>query len=223
MTDSARQRTNMVESQIRPSDVTDRRILRAMGDVAREAFVPEGLASLAYMDEAVALSSGPGRRGGRVRTLMSPRVFAKLVQLLEIEATDTVLIVGAGRGYSAAILARIAGRVTALESDKDLAALARTALAGLAQVAVLEGSLPEGAPAAGPFDCILVDGAIPGRPLTLLGQLRPGGRLAAVLQDGAVGQATVWRRTGDHFGETNAFEATAGPLPGFETRKSFAL
>ena len=223
MIDSARQRTNMVESQIRPSDVTDRRILRAMQDVPRELYVPGEVSSLAYMDEAVPLLVASGRPNGASRTLMSPRAFAKLVQLLDIGAEDRVLIVGAGRGYSAAVLAKFAGAVVALESDAALAAAAKTALAGVANVTVANGPLSAGAPEAAAFDCILVEGTLWEWPSTLLGQLKPGGRLAAVLHDGSVGNATVWRRIGDQFGQTTAFEAAASPLPGFERSRAFVF
>lgn len=224
MIDSAKQRSNMVESQIRPSDVTDRRILRAMQDVPREQYVPDEVRSLAYMDEAVPLMApAAGRPNGALRTLMSPRAFAKLVQLLDVGADDRVLIVGAGRGYSVAVLAKLAGAVVGLESDETLAASAKTALGGISNVTVSTGSLPVGAPETAPFDCIFVEGTIWERPMALLGQLKPGGRLAAVLHDGSVGNATVWRRVGDQFGQTTAFEAAASPLPGFERTKVFVL
>jgi len=109
MIDAARQRSNMVESQILTSDVTDRRILRAMGELPRERFVPPALAALAYMDEAVPLSAPAAGR----RWLMAPRVFAKLLQLAEIGEEDRVLDVGCGSGYSAAVLAKIARSVVA--------------------------------------------------------------------------------------------------------------
>jgi protein-L-isoaspartate(D-aspartate) O-methyltransferase len=220
VTDSLIQRTNMVESQIRPSDVTDRRIMRAMQRVARERFVPAGRASLAYMDNDVPLAE-PG--SGMQRSLMSPRNFAKLLQLAAIEPDATVLIVGAGRGYSAAIVAELARAVVALETDADLAALANAALAGLANVCVIVGELSSGHASAGPYDAIVVDGMIAARPDTLLGQLKPGGRLVAIVNAGAVGRAKRWLRSGAHFAETTVFEATAGVLPGFELAPAFVL
>jgi protein-L-isoaspartate(D-aspartate) O-methyltransferase len=223
MIDSARQRTNMVESQIRPSDVTDRRILRAMQDVQRDAFVPQAVRELAYMDEAVPLEAGAARRNSGGRTLMSPRIFAKLVQLLEADSDHRVLIAGAGLGYSAAVLAKIAGSVVALESDEAFAASARGSLTGYPNVQVVTGPLPAGQPGVAPFDCILVEGSIPDSPAMLLSQLKPGGRLAAVLQDGTVGRATVWLRAGDTFGQSDAFEAAASALPGFERAKAFVF
>ena len=215
MTDSAVQRTNMVESQIRPSDVTDRRILRAMADVPRETFVPAAVATLAYMDGAVPLQGA--------RSLMSPRMFAKLIQLAQVEATDRVLIVGAATGYSAAILARMAAKVVALECDEALAAEAKTRLAGLPNVEVATGPLPEGRAPHAPFQVIIVEGLVWQRPDQVLAQLAPSGRLVAVLVEGGVGRATVWQRVGNHFGMTVGFEATGSPLPGFERPVAFVL
>lgn len=221
MTDSATQRLNMVESQIRPSDVTDRRILRAMSDVPRELFVPTAVATLAYMDGQVPLQ--PGMRGSLARTLMAPRTFAKMVQLAAIEAGDRVLVVGAGMGYGTAIIARLAASVTALECDATLAAAAKGALSGVSNVSVVEGALTAGAAAQQPYQAIVVEGTVWQRPDTLISQLAPGGRLVAVLADGSVSQATVWRRIGDHTGATSAFEAAATALPGFERSVEFVF
>ena len=128
MTDSNLQRLNMVESQVRPSDVTDRRIIKAMLEVPREKFVPAALASMAYMDEPVPLAA---RNGSGIRYMLAPRTFAKLVQLAEIDPEAVVLDVGCAAGYSTAVLARLAKRVVAVESDKDLAEQARRLLGGI--------------------------------------------------------------------------------------------
>ena len=137
--DYSTQRTNMVESQVRPSDVTDRRILRAMAEVPRELFVPDALRSLAYGDGGVRLAKGG-------RSLMAPRTFAKLLQAANLEQTGSVLIVGAGTGYSAAVASPLAAEVVALECDERLAGQARKALAdlGLGNVSVVTGELPDG-------------------------------------------------------------------------------
>ena len=143
MADVALQRKNMVESQVRPSDVTDQRIIRAMLEIPREMFVPEASASVAYADSGVRLDAAGVSAGQQPRTLMAPRVFAKMLQLCEIEPHDDVLIIGAGAGYSAAVIARLAKSVTALESDAALIALAQKALArdGAGQVDVISGPL----------------------------------------------------------------------------------
>jgi protein-L-isoaspartate(D-aspartate) O-methyltransferase len=219
MTDAAQQRTNMVETQVLTSDVTDRRILQAMGALPRERFVPAAWGALAYMDEAVPLSvSG--------RMLMAPRVFAKLLQLAEIGAGDRVLDIGSGSGYSTAVLARIAKSVVGLECDARLAEEARLNLAalGLANAAIVEGELPAGAGKDGPYDAIVIDGSIATSPETLLDSLKDGGRLVAVVRkDGGLGKATIWRRLGRSYDQWTAFDAAAPKLPGFEPALAFTL
>jgi protein-L-isoaspartate(D-aspartate) O-methyltransferase len=223
--DFATQRTNMVESQVRPSDVTDRRIIRAMAAIPREAFVTEAVRDVAYMDADVPLLTAAGAG----RALMAPRTFAKLAQLAEIEADDVVLDVGAATGYSAAVLARLARTVIALESDAGLAEAAKRALGRLAidNVTVVAGDLAGGQPQDGPYDAILIEGAVPEVPRTLLEQLKDGGRLVAVhVPDHALnplGKAVVWRRHDGTLAEGSAFDASAPALPGFERAIEFAF
>jgi protein-L-isoaspartate(D-aspartate) O-methyltransferase len=223
MTDSLQQRINMVESQVRPSDVTDRRIIRAMLEVPREAFVPASQEALAYMDEAVPASEATG--AGPTRYLLAPRTFAKLVQLAEIGPDAVVLDVGCATGYSTAVLARLAKAVVAVEVDAALAARASQTLRqlGVGNATVMEGALEKGAASHAPFDAILLNGAVPGVPEDLLGQLRDGGRLVAVLADGAFGRAQVWRRTGNLFDPRPVFDAGAPPLPGFSRQAEFVF
>jgi protein-L-isoaspartate(D-aspartate) O-methyltransferase len=223
MIDPTQQRINMVESQVRPSDITDQRIIRAMLEVPREAFVAPALQELAYMDEAVPVTR---RLDGRAaRTLLAPRTFAKLVQLAEIELGEVVLDVGCATGYSTAVLARLAKSVVALEVDEALAARAAETLRQLrvANAVVVHGALEAGAPAQAPFDAILLEGAVPQAPQVLLEQLRDGGRLVAVIADGAFGRAEVWRRVGKAADGRSAFDAGAEPLPGFARKAEFSL
>jgi len=220
--DYAIQRKNMVESQVRPSDVTDRRIIRAMLDLPREDFVSDRVRALAYMDAPVAL----GADGGTRRSLLAPRIFAKLAQAANIGSSDAVLDVGAGTGYSSAVLARLAGSVVALECDAALAALAREKLAahGAGAVTVVEGGLSEGWGMDGPYDAIVVEGAVERIPAGLLDQLKDGGRLVAIVAgDGPVGHATVWRREKSAYGANAVFDASADPLPGFREARAFAF
>lgn len=218
MADAAVQRVNMVDSQVRPSDVTDRRIIRAMLEVPREAFVPPGRRALAYADIDVPL--GPPHRA-----LLAPRVFAKLIQLAALGDADTVLIVGCGSGYAAAVLSHIAARVVALEADDSLRALAQAALTGpqYGQVQVVQGTLGEGYAAGAPYDAVFLEGAISEAPQELLGQLKDGGRLVAILAEPGASRATVWRRSGRTFGETAGFDASAEVLPDFVRKPTFAL
>lgn len=222
--DYALQRKTMVDSQVRPSDVTDRRIIRAMLDIAREEFVPASARETCYRDGPVVLTAAAGHRG--VRELLAPRTEAKLLELAAIEADDAVLIVGAGSGYSAALVGRLARSVTALESATDLAGLARAAVpktGASGDIAVVEGELPDGWAPAAPYDVIFVAGAIAVRPDRLLEQLKDGGRLIAIEAAGPGGKAVVWRRTASTYSRFAAFDAGAALLPGFEKAAAFAF
>lgn len=223
MTDSKQQRLNMVESQVRPSDVTDRRIIRAMLEVPREAFVPSALHALAYMDGPLPLARRAD--GGTQRALLAPRTLAKLVQLAQIEPGATVLDVGCATGYSTAVLARLAKSVVAVEVDAAFAARAAEALRQLRidNAEVLRGPLEAGVAARAPFDAIVLEGAVPDVPQILLEQLRDGGRLVGVIAAGTFGRAQIWRRTGKTFDARSAFDAGAEPLPGFMRATEFSL
>lgn len=221
--DYATQRKNMVESQVRPSDVTDRRIIRAMLELPRETFVPERFRPLAYMDGPVSLSAAD--HGGSRRALLPARILAKLIQAAEIAEDSAVLDVGTGTGYGAAVLAQLAGNVVALESDAMLLAAAREALpaAGADKVTLVEGELSRGWPNEGPYDAILIEGAVEEIAPELLDQLKDGGRLVAIVGDRTTGRATVWSRDGGAFGRAAIFDALADILPGFEKARAFAF
>ncbi|RDV01057.1 protein-L-isoaspartate O-methyltransferase family protein [Undibacter mobilis] len=214
MTDFASARRHMVDGQIRPADVTDLRITTAMLEVPREAFVPEK--ALAYLD--LDLNLGVARR-----CLMKPMVLAKLIQALEIEATDKVLIVGAATGYSAAILARMAGEVVALEQEEGLARSASAALTGTTNVKVVTGPLSSGYASAAPYDAMLVEGAVEELPDALRAQLKDGGRLVCVMGAAPGGSAMAFRRSGAELGGRRIFDASAAMLPGFAKAAEFAF
>jgi protein-L-isoaspartate(D-aspartate) O-methyltransferase len=219
MTDYERARKAMVDNQLRTSNVTDRRILGAMGEVPRELFVPPARQPLAYIDEAHVL---PGHSG---RALGAPAPFAKLVQLANVGPDDTVLDVGAGNGYSAAVLARLAGKVVALESDPQLAAEARATLpqAGAASVAVVEGALDAGAPKQGPYDVIFIEGAVAAVSPKLFSQLKDGGRLVVLLRTGAAAVANVYVRSGDDVAARPEFNTTLPPLSAERPAEKFVF
>jgi protein-L-isoaspartate(D-aspartate) O-methyltransferase len=221
MVDTATQRTNMVESQVLTSDVTDRRILRAMRSLPRERFVPSNMAALAYMDEAVPLvSSGVARRW-----LLAPRLEAKLLQLADIGEEDCVLDVGSATGYSAAVLAGMARNIVALENDEQLAADAQRTLAdlGIGNVEVVLGPLTAGWVGGSPYDAIVVQGAVTEAPESLFDQLKDGGRLVAVVNSDGVGKATIWRRLGRSVDAWAAFDASAPVVHGFERAPAFVF
>jgi protein-L-isoaspartate(D-aspartate) O-methyltransferase len=223
MGDPTLQRKNMVESQIRPSDVTDRRILRAMSDIPRERFVPAQVRDLAYMDQDVPVIAPARHRGARY--LLAPRVLAKMVQALELGARDRVLDVGCATGYSSALLAKLARTVVALEHAPALAEQARIALAqqGVENVQVVVTTLASGYPGAGPYDAILLNGSVPDAPKPLLDQLKEHGRLVAVLAANTFGKATVWRRVGGLYDPRPVFDAGAPRLPGFDREAEFVF
>ncbi len=222
MVNVALQRENMVESQVRPSDVTDRRVIRAMQQVPREAFVPPALKTIAYADEALRLPLGSG---GGVRVMLPPRTFAKLIQLTDLASGDVVLDVGCGLGYSSAVIARIAQTVVALEESKAVADEAQKALAAQAidNVAVVAGPLQAGYPEEGPYDAIVIEGAVEEVPDGLLDQLKDGGRLAAIVIEDGVGRAAVWRRLGQTFDRMTVFDAQAHMLQGFNRQRGFVF
>ena len=219
-TDAATQRLNMLESQVRPSDVTDRRIMRAMGALPRERFVPADQRSLAYMDGPVPLGAGRS-----ARKLMDARTFAKMAQLADIPDGGAVLEIGAGTGYGVAVLASFAKKVFGVESDAGLVAQGAALLKDLKieNAHMRQGPLPAGLASEGPFDAIIVSGAVPEVPAALLDQLKDGGRLVAVVADGVAGKATVFVRSGKTFVDRDGFDANAQALPGFERPKAFAL
>lgn len=225
MTTVTVQRLNMVESQVRPSDVTDRRVIRAIGEVAREAFVPGRFKSVAYMDEALPIATDA--EGRATRQLMPARLFAKLLQTVDLAETSTVLDAGCGTGYSTAVLAKIVRRVAAVEPDAAFADAARASLASLEikNAIVRTGAVADGFADESPFDAIILGGSVPEFPRGLLDQLKDGGRLIGVVAspNGRSGKATICTRSGTTFDTREVFDAYVMPLPGFARRAEFVL
>ena len=216
----AAQRTTMVDSQVRPSDISDRRIIRAMGSVPREAFVPAHLRAIAYMDNPVALLRGP-----RPRFLMEPRLLAKLVQLAGIPDGGRVLEIGSGSGYGVAVLASMGCKAVGVEESTELVAMAAGAMAvaEITTAVVKAAPLNAGLVSDGPYDAIILAGSVPEVPPALFDQLKAGGRLVAVVGKGAGAKATVWVRSAKTFAAREAFDASAAPLPGFDQAAQFVL
>lgn len=215
MIDFATAREAMVDGQVRPSDVTRYPIILAMLDVPREDYVPGPLREVAYLGEHVPLAPG--------RVVLDPRVFAKMLDALAVGPKDLVLDVGCGLGYSTAVLAHMAEAVIALEEDEALAAGAEAALTAHAvdNAVVQKGPLAEGVPAHGLYDAIVIEGAVARVPEALTDQLKPGGRIVAIFQDGANGQARLGLRTEGGMAWRRIFDATAPMLPGFAATKAF--
>jgi protein-L-isoaspartate(D-aspartate) O-methyltransferase len=217
MPDYAAARATMVESQVRTNDVTDVRVQQALRDVPRERFVPASKRAIAYADAVIEVVPG--------RFLLDPRNFARLLQLAVIAPADNVLDVGCATGYSTAVLARLAKRVTGLEQDADLVRMASEMVpaAGAANASVVQGSLSEGHRSAAPYDVIVLNGAVEQVPDALLGQLSEGGRLVAILQTGAQGMAHLFERNKGHIGSRSAFDAAAPKLAGFGQPTGFVF
>ena len=214
-------RQKMVDGQVRPSDVTDLRIIDAMLAVRREAFVPEGRRALAYMDLDLDVSEGASEE----RFLIKPVVTAKMLQGAEIKDTDNVLVAGCATGYTAALAAKLAGRVTATESDPALAAKARDILTqlGLGNVTVAVAPAAEGYPAHAPYDVIVLHGATEITPDRLYGQLKEGGRLVGVFATTQPPRATIVTRCHGDFGYRTLFDAVVPVLPGLERFPTFVF
>jgi len=223
MNDFSEARFNMVESQIRPNQVTDARLLRALLDVPREKFVPSSMQALAYMEEEIVVAQAFA--GAPTRSLMSPMPQARMMQLAEVEPDDLVLDVGCVSGYSTAVLARMAESVVGLECNECLAEQATQALMELEadNAAVVSGPLPEGYASEGPFDVILLNGSVPEVPGGLLKQLKDGGRLVAIIAQSNFGEATLFRNSGGRVSQRSVFDASAQPLPGFEREQEFVF
>jgi protein-L-isoaspartate(D-aspartate) O-methyltransferase len=214
-------RQKMVDGQVRPSDVTDFRIIDAMLDVPREAFVPADQRAMAYLDLDLDVSEA----GSAKRFLIKPVVIAKMLQAAEITETDHVLVVGCASGYAAAVVAKLAAKVTATESDPSLAAKARDVLAqiGLSNVTVQTAAAADGAPANAPYDVIVLDGATGIVPDRLYQQLRDGGRLVGVFAMTKPPRAMIVTRSHGDFGNRALFDAVVPVLPGLERLPTFVF
>lgn len=213
MIDFSVARLNMVESQVRPNGITDRRIIAAIETVPREHFVPESRRDVAYMDEDVPLDAHGHR------ALIEVMAFARMLQHAAIKPTDKVLLVGAGTGYGAAVVSQIGAEVVALESDPQLVHHARRNLDGHANVRVVEGALSAGAPGAQPFDVILLEGRGEEVPQALLDQLADGGRLVGVVGEAEIAQACVYSRSGGAVAVRQVFDASVSELPGLKKKR----
>lgn len=217
MQDFATLRTVMVDTQVRPQDVTKFNIIEAMLTVAREAYLPESLRNVAYVGENVLLPGG--------RTVLEPRTQGKMLDALNVGQDELVLDLGCGLGYSAAVLAHLAEAVVAVEEIEGMAEDAQSTLGeqGVDNVAVIEGALVAGSAKHGPFDVICVEGGVEVIPAALTDQLKDGGRIAAIFMDGALGECRIGHKLDGKMNWRMAFNATAPVLPGFTKQSGFVL
>lgn len=211
-------RKHMVDSQVRPSDVTDPRVLRAFETAPRERFLPAELRSQAYIDREVVYAPG--------RSMPTARDLSKLLDALDIRSADLVLDVACGSGYSTAILAMLGEMVVAVEKDEATAALAQEnwSAIGAVNAAVVIGDPAQGVAKQGPFDVIVIGQAIEIEPSGLLNQLKEGGRLGAFMRRDGVAKGCVWRRAGASTGMAEVFDASVRTaLDGFTRPKTFVF
>ncbi|MEO0634376.1 MAG: protein-L-isoaspartate O-methyltransferase [Pseudomonadota bacterium] len=217
MPDYAARRTMMVDTQIRPSDVTKFPIIDTFLSVPRELFVPAAQREAAYMGENIAIAPG--------RVVLEPRTLAKILDTLDVQPHELVLDIGTGLGYSAAVLSRLGEVVVAVEEDDTFAAEAETALSefGADNVILVHAPLTEGAPKHGPYDAIVVQGGVETIPPVVLDQLKEGGRIAAVFMEGALGVCRIGYMVDGTVSWRFAFNAGAPVLQGYASASDFVF
>lgn len=217
MSEFATRRVMMVDTQVRPSDVTKFPIIEAMLTVPRETFVPGDKREAAYVGENLPLAPG--------RVVLEARTLAKVLDALDIQPGELVLDVGCGLGYSAAVIARLAETVVAVEEDETLAAEAQRLLSeeGVDNAVVVTGKLAEGSAKCAPYDVITVEGGVEVVPEALLAQLKDGGRIGAIFMEGAVGTAKIGYKAEGRVTWRPVFNAAAPVMAGFAKARGFSL
>ncbi|WP_296420944.1 protein-L-isoaspartate O-methyltransferase family protein [Pseudooctadecabacter sp.] len=217
MVDYTSRRTLMVDTQVRPSDVTKFPIIDALLDIPREEYVPDRLRDAAYVGENLQLDTD--------RVMLEARTFAKMLDAVDVQPTDVVLDLGCGLGYSTAVLAHMADFVVAVEDDAARVADAQAILTaqGVDNAAVFEGALADGAAKSGPYDVIILQGAVEDIPAALLDQIKEGGRIIAIFAQGALGEVRIGRKIDGVVNWRMAFNAGAPVLPGFAKEAAFSF
>ena len=216
--DFSRLRRIMVDSQVRVNDVTSPGVVSAFSTIPREVFVPKAMQDSAYAELEIATSED--------RAMWIPRDLGKMLRALEPEAKDVSLVIGAGAGYSAALLGHMTEAVIALEEDESLvdSMSERFASIGMDEAVAVQGSLAKGLPSEAPFDVILISGMVETVPQAWLDQLSEGGRLGVVVASGrGIGTARIYKRAGETFSYREAFECCPPILPGFEKKAEFVF
>ena len=217
MTNYAARRTTMVDTQVRPCDVTKFPVIEAMLRVERELFVPRDKREAAYIGENVDL--------GGSRVVLDPRTLGKMLDFLNIQNDELVLDIGVGLGYSSALISRLSEAVVAVEDDPDRISEAEETLGrvGADNVVLHSGALAEGAAQHGPYDVIILQGAVEHMPDEILGQLKDGGRISCIFNEGALGIVKIGHKLNGGVNWRFAFNAAAPVLAGFERPKAFTL
>lgn len=217
MTDFAQRRTMMVDTQVRPNEVTSYPVIEAMLNVPREQFVPDARRDVAYAGENIELRPG--------RVLLEPRTLGRMIEALDLQNSDLVLHVGCGLGYSAAVMARIVEAVVSVEEEADMATEAQDRLSAqeVYNVAVVTAPLSHGYAQQGPYDVILIEGGIEELPAALADQLRDGGRIVALFLEGNLGVVRIGQKIDGRINWRFAFNAAAPLLPGFARQLGFVL
>lgn len=217
MVDFAKQRITMVDTQVRPSDVTKFPIIDAMLDVPREVYLPSAKRDMAYVGGPIEIAPG--------RMLLDGRTIAKMLDAANLEPGDVVLEIGCGLGYCTALLAHMVEAVVAVEEDTDLVAEAETTLAdqGIDNAAVVTATLAEGHAKAGPYDAITIFGGVETFPEALTDQLNEGGRIVAIFMNGPHGEARFGLKSDGRITWRMAFNASAEVLPGFARAETFSF
>ncbi|MGE7369177.1 protein-L-isoaspartate O-methyltransferase family protein [Neorhizobium sp. NPDC001467] len=215
MTDYEKARITMVDNQIRTTDVTSHSVLKAFLTVPREAFVPDAVKPIAYIDNDIEVAPG--------RYVLAASPLAKLLQLAAVTREDLVLEIGCCTGYTAALLSHLAGGVVTLDSDGDLVAQAQSLLTGYDNVQAVSGDMAAGHRDESPYDIIFISGAVEEVPAGLFDQLRDGGRLIAVVGHGNSAFATLFTKENGGISATPQFNSSIRPLPGFLKAREFVF
>ena len=214
MTDFTERRIAMVDTQVRPSDVTKFPIIDAMLKISREQFLPNNMRSIAYIGDHIFLKKN--------RVLLDPRIFAKMLDALELKAGELVLVIGCGNGYGVAVISQIAEAVVGIE-EPDMCLDAEECLASqeIDNAYIVEGALSQGNEKHGPYDSIFIEGGVEEIPMTIIEQLKDGARIVALFIDGIVGKVMLGVKNGKNVNWRFEFNAMAPVLTGFEKEKEF--
>ena len=212
-------RKAMIDSQIKPNKIIDERVVSAFASTPREEFVPRALRDVAYIDEDLTLAGG--------RYIIEAMVMGRMLQALDLKPAQNILLVGAGTGYTAALLSQLCASVIAIDNRNSAVEKTQELLGKMeiGNVAVLKSKLTEGYPSEGPYDAIIIEGGVEVMPEELLSQLAPEGQCAAIWRTSgtAQGEASLWSRSGNGFSRRGLFNAQVPTLSEFKAKPGFVF